>query len=547
MGMIYIDCETNRAADTIWCAVTIKGTDTKVWTSPEGLQEYIGDDDVYAHNGIGFDYPVLKRCWGITLKRKQCKDTLILSRLYNPVIDGGHSLKAWGIRLRGDEKIDFTDFDAGLSEEMITYCIRDTQLLQKLHKHLMFEMKAFSQQSIDLEHNIAIEIQKQEKYGFLLNMQDAVSLLASLKNRMSTIEEGLQEIFPPIVTERWSEKTGKQLKDKVEVFNVGSRQQIASRLESLGVVWKQFTENGNKVVNEVTLSEIDLPEAKEVAEYLTLQKRVGLVEAWIDNADAKNRVHGRVITNGAVTGRCTHSNPNMGQVPAVGSPYGKECRSLWTVPDDSLLVGVDLSGIELRCLAHYMQDDEWTKELLEGDIHTKNQLAAGLPERSMAKTMIYATLYGAGPAKIGSIVGGGSKEGGVILDNFYTNTPKLQELIDRVSRIAEKGHIPGLDGRRVIVRSAHSVLNTLLQSCGAVIAKEWVCETHRGLHRAGISRYVNQVAFVHDEIQLEAKKQYAEQVAKIAVEAAAVAGKTLKFRVPVDAEAKIGRNWAECH
>jgi DNA polymerase I len=543
MGMIYIDCETNRAADTIWCAVTIKGTDTKVWTSPEGLQEYIGDDDVYAHNGIGFDYPVLKRCWGITLKRKQCKDTLILSRLYNPVIDGGHSLKAWGIRLGGDEKIDFTDFDAGLSEEMITYCIRDTQLLQKLHKHLMFEMKAFSQQSIDLEHNIAIEIQKQEKYGFLLNMQDAVSLLASLKNRMSTIEEGLQEIFPPIVTERWSEKTGKQLKDKVEVFNVGSRQQIASRLESLGVVWKQFTENGNKVVNEVTLSEIDLPEAKEVAEYLTLQKRVGLVEAWIDNADAKNRVHGRVITNGAVTGRCTHSNPNMGQVPAVGSPYGKECRSLWTVPDDSLLVGVDLSGIELRCLAHYMQDDEWTKELLEGDIHTKNQLAAGLPERSMAKTMIYATLYGAGPAKIGSIVGGGGKEGGVILDNFYTNTPKLQELIDRVSRIAEKGHIPGLDGRRVIVRSAHSVLNTLLQSCGAVIAKEWVCETHRGLHRAGISRYVNQVAFVHDEIQLEAKKQYAEQVAKIAVEAAAVAGKTLKFRVPVDAEAKIGKTW----
>jgi DNA polymerase I len=545
--VIYIDCETNRAADTIWCAVTIKGTDTKVWTSPEGLQEYIGDDDVYAHNGIGFDYPVLKRCWGITLKRKQCKDTLILSRLYNPVIDGGHSLKAWGIRLGGDEKIDFTDFDAGLSEEMITYCIRDTQLLQKLHKHLMFEMKAFSQQSIDLEHNIAIEIQKQEKYGFLLNMQDAVSLLASLKNRMSTIEEGLQEIFPPIVTERWSEKTGKQLKDKVEVFNVGSRQQIASRLESLGVVWKQFTENGNKVVNEVTLSEIDLPEAKEVAEYLTLQKRVGLVEAWIDNADAKNRVHGRVITNGAVTGRCTHSNPNMGQVPAVGSPYGKECRSLWTVPDDSLLVGVDLSGIELRCLAHYMQDDEWTKELLEGDIHTKNQLAAGLPERSMAKTMIYATLYGAGPAKIGSIVGGGGKEGGVILDNFYTNTPKLQELIDRVSRIAEKGHIPGLDGRRVNVRSAHSVLNTLLQSCGAVIAKEWVCETHRGLHRAGISRYVNQVAFVHDEIQLEAKKQYAEQVAKIAVEAAAVAGKTLKFRVPVDAEAKIGKTWYDTH
>jgi DNA polymerase I-like protein with 3'-5' exonuclease and polymerase domains len=165
----------------------------------------------------------------------------------------------------------------------------------------------------------------------------------------------------------------------------------------------------------------------------------------------------------------------------------------------------------------------------------------------MAKTMIYATLYGAGPAKIGSIVGGGGKEGGVILDNFYTNTPKLQELIDRISRIAEKGHIPGLDGRRVIVRSAHSVLNTLLQSCGAVIAKEWVCETHRGLHRAGISQYVNQVAFVHDEIQLEVKKAYAQQAADIAVASAAIAGTTLKFRVPVDAEAKIGKTWYDTH
>jgi DNA polymerase I len=430
---------------------------------------------------------------------------------------------------------------------MVDYCIRDTQLLQKLHQHLQFEMKTFSQQSIDLEHNIAIEVQKQERNGFLLDMPNAVSLLAHLKNRMSEIEDQLQSIFPPIVTERWSEKTGKRLKDGVEVFNVGSRQQIASRLEGLGVVWKQFTEHGNKVVNEVTLAEIDLPEAKAVSEYLTLQKRVGLVESWIDNADDNNRVHGKVITMGAVTGRCTHSSPNMGQVPSVGSPYGVECRSLWTVPEGSRLVGVDLSGIELRCLAHYMQDDDWTRELLEGDIHTKNQLAAGLPERSMAKTMIYATLYGAGAAKIGSIVGGGSKEGTKILDNFYKNTPKLQQLVDKVARLSEKGHIPGLDGRRVIVRSAHSALNTLLQSCGAIIAKEWVCEVHRQLHKAGIAAYVKQVAFVHDEIQLEVKEEYAEQVSIIAVAAAMLAGETLGFRVPVDAEAKIGINWAECH
>jgi DNA polymerase I-like protein with 3'-5' exonuclease and polymerase domains len=194
-----------------------------------------------------------------------------------------------------------------------------------------------------------------------------------------------------------------------------------------------------------------------------------------------------------------------------------------------------------------MQDDDWTRELLEGDIHTKNQLAAGLPERSMAKTMIYATLYGAGPAKIGNIVGGGSKEGTRILDNFYKNTPKLQKLVDKVARISEKGHIPGLDGRRVIVRSAHSALNTLLQSCGAIIAKEWVCEVHRGLHKAGIAAHVKQVAFVHDEIQLEVKEEYAKQVSIIAVAAAMLAGETLGFRVPVDAEAKIGESWYDTH
>ncbi len=545
--MIFIDCETDRKASVIWCAVTIRDTETKVWTSPEGLQEYIGDEDVCAHNGIGFDYPVLKRCWGVTIKRKQAKDTLIMSRLYNPNIDGGHSLAAWGRRLGGEEKIDFTDFDGGLTDEMIDYCIRDTELLRNLYQYLEKCMKLFSRESIDLEHAIAIETHKQEKHGFLLNVSEAVSLLATMKFRMSEIEDILQQKFPPIVTERWSEKTGKRLKDNVEVFNVGSRQQIAKRLEGLGVKWKRETEKGNKIVDETTLSEIDLPEAKLIAEYLMLQKRTGLIESWIDNADSKGRVHGKVITMGAVTGRCTHSSPNLSQIPSVGSPYGEECRALWTVPEGYKLVGVDLSGIELRCLAHYMQDPEWTKELLEGDIHTKNQHAAGLPERSMAKTMIYATLYGAGPAKVGSIVGGGAKEGAKILDNFFKNTPKLQKLLEKVQRMAEKGSLPGLDGRRVLVRSQHSALNTLLQSCGAIIAKEWVVQTHRDLYKAGLTQYTHQVAFVHDEIQLEVKEEYAEKVAEIAVKAAKTAGESLGFRVPVDAEAKIGNNWAECH
>ena len=552
--MIILDIETNLDHDIIWCAVTWNEENGFVtWTRDNKglLQDYLNKHaPVVMHNGIGFDAPVLRDVWGVTLYPSQVIDTLVMSRLYKPDIEGGHSLKAWGKRLRGDDgKIDFDDFDGGFCDEMVTYCERDVDLTRDLYNFLLTELRVlgFSQQSIDLEHAVAIQMCKQERNGFLLNMKDATDLLCDLKGKMAKIEDELQETFPPIVTERWSEKTGKRLKDHVEVFNVGSRQQVARRLESLGVKWKRTTETGKPVVDEGTLAEIDLPEAKLVAEFLMLQKRVGLVESWLDKAEADSRVHGRVISNGAVTGRMTHSSPNMGQIPSVSSPYGKECRSCWTVPSGYKLVGCDLSGIELRCLAHYMRDEDWTRELLEGDIHTKNQLAAGLPERSMAKTMIYATLYGAGAAKIGAIVGGGAKEGEQILENFYTNTPKLRELQTLVGTLAGEGTIKGLDGRRLHIRSARAALNTLLQSCGAIIAKQWCVEIHNRLRQEGLHPNVKQVAFVHDEIQMEVKEQASQAVARIMEESATKAGEVLGFRVRVDAESKIGNSWYDTH
>ena len=181
---------------------------------------------------------------------------------------------------------------------------------------------------------------------------------------------------------------------------LGSRKQIAQRLQQLGWKPQKHTEKGSVVVDETTLEDVEIPEAKLIAEYLMIQKRVGLIDSWLKHVDeTTHRVHGGVISNGAVTGRMTHHSPNLGQVPSVNKPYGVECRKLWTVDEGSVLVGTDLSGIELRCLAHYMQDAEWTEELLNGDIHQKNADAAGIT-RPQAKTLIYATLYGAGPAKI---------------------------------------------------------------------------------------------------------------------------------------------------
>ena len=466
----------------------------------------------------------------------------------NPQLEGGHSLKAWGQRL-GDQKIEFNyeDFDSGLTQEMQDYCIQDVKLTRTLYRHLLQGFKEWrdSSQSILLEHDIAVICKRQEDNGFKLDVSNAETLRAELSDRMGIIEDEVQSVFPPITEERWSEKTGKRLKDKVTIFNLASRKQISERLMTLG--WKptKHTEKGQPIVDEGTLKGIDIPEAQLIAEYLMLQKRVGLIDSWLKHVDkSDNRVHGGIITNGAVTGRMTHRNPNLGQVPSVNSPYGAECRKLFTVDDGNVLVGTDLAGIELRCLAHYMQDDEWTEELLNGDIHQKNADAAGIT-RPQAKTLIYATLYGAGPRKVGSIVGGGAKEGNEILFRFYSNTPALSELMQKVSKVAKKGYVPGLDGRRILVRYDHAALNSLLQGCGAIIAKQWCVEAHKQLQQKRIP--VKQVAFVHDEIQIETAERYGEDVAQIMCDAASQAGITLGFRCPVDAESKIGKNWFDTH
>jgi DNA polymerase-1 len=355
----------------------------------------------------------------------------------------------------------------------------------------------------------------------------------------------LQVVFPPIVEQRISEKTGKRLKDKVTHFNVGSRKQIGERLQSLGWKPKEFTESGQPKVDETILKAIDLSEAQLVAEYLSLQKVAGFLESWLKNVCDDGKIRGRVISCGAITNRMTHHSPNLGQIPSSSNPYGKACRELFIPDDGDALVGADLSGIELRCLAHYMRDDEYTNQILDGDIHTYNQKMAGLPTRNNAKTFIYAFLYGAGAEKLGEIVGKGSQAGGRLKAKFMKGVPALAKLIEKVQRLASKGYVPAIDGRKIHVRSEHSALNMLLQSCGAVVAKQWIVETHRLMRENGIK--FKQVAVVHDEIQASVPPSQAEKAGELMVEAARIAGEKLGFRLPVDAEYSVGKNWSETH
>ena len=546
--LITLDIETNTSHDNIWVVVT-QDVDTG-----EVLEHYnsytlepvlLNCEGVIGHNIIGFDAPVLERVWGIHIPVDILIDTLVLSRLYNPSLEGGHSLDSWGKRF-GDPKIDFDDYDGGLTPEMVDYCIQDVALTTRLYKHLTDSLKReeFSEQCVDLERKVAIITAQQERNGFMLDVEQATLLWQDITHKMRTITAELQKVFPPIVEERWSEKTGKRLKDKVTEFNVGSRKQIAERLEGVGVKFKLQTEKGAIIVNEKVLEGIDIPEAKMIYEYLMLQKRAAQIDSWLTH-EKEGRVHGRVITNGAVTGRMTHHSPNLAQVPSVSAPYGRECRSFWRVPEGHKLVGCDASGLELRMLAHYMRDERYTNEILSGDIHTANMKAAGLTDRNQAKTFIYAFLYGAGAAKIGQIVGGGYREGQQLIDSFLRNTPALAKLREKVSKHATAGTLPALDGRRLRVRSEHAALNTLLQGAGAIVMKQALVLLADRLSTYDIPHKL--VANVHDEFQIEVPENFADVVGKAAVRAIKNAGDVLDLRCPLDAEYNVGNNWAETH
>jgi len=546
---IILDIETNLAHDKIWCVVCrdIKKNVVSTFFQATELQAFLdGCESIIAHNGIFFDFPVLKRVWGITVKKSQVVDTLVLSRLYNPSLEDGHSLAAWGNRL-GFTKGDFKDFDNGLTDEMLEYCIQDTLVTQKLYEHLTQEMQNdYSKESIKLEHEVAIIIAEQERNGFKLNEAAALQLLSVLKTKLDTIQVEMATIFPDKITSgRTHKKTGKPLKDIITPFNPGSRKQIAERLIEKGWKPKKHTEKGIVIVDEEVLASLDYPEAKALAEYMMLQKRIAQIDSWLEALGKDGRVHGRVITNGAISGRATHMSPNMAQVPNMDAAYGKECRSLWTVDEGNALVGIDLAQLELRCLAHYMQDEDYKTTLLSGDIHEKNRQAAGLSSRGEAKRFGFAFLYGAGGAKIGQILGCSTQEGQAVINRYLKAMPKLKSLRDKVERMSATGTLPGLDGRRLNIRSAHSAVNTLLQGAGAIVAKQWIIETTKMLRTDKIPYRL--VAWVHDEIQIETPQAYAEIVGKTAVEAARIAGMVLKTRCPMDAEYNVGTNWSESH
>ncbi len=576
MNLVF-DIETDGLdASVIWCIVA-KDIDTKqVYSfSPSNIEEGIEllakSKILIGHNILGFDIPVLEKLTDISFKNKKIIDTLVLSRLANPERDG-HGLKAWGFKLNYHKGLmqeeDFKEY----TPEMLEYCINDVELNALVFQALLTELTDFDEESIKLEHQVAKILKDQENYGFMLDVEKAHKLLATLKQTNQEIVKEVHKVFLPkkvklktVVPkfkkdgtlskqglteeeyEGYSKKHPTQVlafdRYKIQDFNLNSRKQIGEYLQDFGWKPKKFTPTGQPIVDESTLNAIeDISQAKLISEFLLLNKRVALVDSWFKNLKG-DRVHGYAVHNGAVTGRMTHFKPNMAQIPATYSPYGKDCRSCWTVPEGYKLVGIDASGLELRMLAHYMNDRSYTNEVLNGDIHTANQKLAGLESRDKSKKFIYAYLYGAGNERLGSVVGGSRKDGKRLRESFLANLPALANLKDRVERASKRGFLKGLDGRKVTIRSEHAALNTLLQSAGAIIMKKALV-----LFVDSIKHLDAQcVANVHDEWQVECLEKDAEEVGQRGVQAIVDAGIYFDLRCPLDGEYKIGDNWSDTH
>jgi DNA polymerase I-like protein with 3'-5' exonuclease and polymerase domains len=565
------DIETNGLKPTkIWCLCAIKGDNMYTLENPtkEMVEDLFADVTVHiGHNLIGYDIPTVERLLNVSIKG-EIIDTLVMSRLYNPQLEGGHSLAAWGERLNFP-KGDYHDWSA-LTPEMVEYCKQDVSVTQRLHEKLSGLLSEFGDNSITLEHSVQRAITTQIQNGWLLDERKATDLVAELKEKQYDLEEAVHEKFRPLPTfikeivpkykkdgslssvglkflgDNWTQVGGPFSRIDWPEFNLGSRQQIGRYLRLFGWKPEKFTETGQAIVDEKTLEAVtDIPEAQLIAEYLMVGKRIAQVQSWLDAVEDDGRVHGQVNAIGAVTGRMTHSSPNMAQVPAVGAPYGYECRACWIVPEGHKLVGVDASGLELRMLASFMNDKEYTNEILNGDIHTTNQRNAGLSTRSQAKTFIYAFLYGAGDAKIGSIVDGSQRTGARLRQRFLDNTPALAELREKVSLASQRGYLRGLDGRCLHIRSEHSALNTLLQSAGAVVMKKALAIFTEYAPKWNLTYKL--LGSIHDEYQIEAPEKHADKVGWLMVESIKAAGIALDLKCPLDGEYKVGNNWAETH
>lgn len=602
-----VDIEGDDLPSTvIWClcAVNVRTGDSVELTDKDEITDWINQRKsegckFVGHNIIGYDAPTCNRLLGTNLTSGDIIDTLVLSMMYSPSIDGGHSLEAWGVRLKFP-KSEFNDFSK-LTPEMVKYCFRDAQLCRRIYIELVKRMLkvGYTEASVKLEHQSWMLIKKQQEVGFAFDITEANILYAKLRNIEEEIKEQIYEIWPPTLEivatyNRPYKKDGtdsaqlirhREQFERVEVypdgsgydcygwvsFNIGSPIQRVEKLVDSG--WECLPDERTPTGNPKPTSKGQLVPSLQrfvqesenngprlIAKWIEINARANMVNTWIEAYNDKTGcIHGSLWM--ANTLRYRHSNPNTANIPAVrvdkeekpilgiDGSFTFEARNLWTVRDKRTrsLVGVDAKGIQLRVLAHYLNNPVFTDAVLNGDPHSYNQEIGGFATRAMAKTFIYAFLLGAGDAKVGQIIGDNARMGREVKARFVSNFPGLSELMDRLQReVDSTGRIQLIDGASLIVTAPHTRLGYLLQGDENRIMKRAAVNIAREISRRNIDAL--KVGDIHDEFQFDTlNKDVEEFVNEICPTAFASSGVHYNYRVPIECSSAVGLTWACTH
>ena len=606
---VTFDIETDGLnATKIWCLI-LEDIDTgRIMRYTDHSDKYNGDiktglsmlqnaELLVAHNGIGFDALQILKIYGIDLYHKKFFDTWIASQVLNYRRPHKHGLAGWGEHL-GYPKFEFSDFD-NFSEEMMEYCKRDVQLNTVVFKKLMEELTALAEKQPLIRAGISAEMEAAKfdaycrHYGWQFDTEKGKSTLHDIISRMKYIEGKVEPHLPPITkyidkipkTPKFTKKgdytattarmlseyfkkpvaitdthmlaAGREFQRKEVVkATLGNMDQVKEYLYSIGWEpddWKMERGVHGWEKKSPKLTSTSLAKCGEhgvlIDEWTTLRSRKGVLEGWFREL-RDGRLHGRLWVVGTPTFRCRHEV--IANLPAVNAPWGKDLRECLVAEPGRKIVGADSSGNQFRSLAHYVNDQNLTDQILSGDIHQYNADIIGTDRRT-AKTWIYAFLFGAGPTKLGQVLTGKKivKAGNESIEKYGDAIPGLKGLKEKIETIwkqtstyGPEGYIPGLDGRRVYTPQPYQTLNYLLQSCEAITTKSAVAYQIAKIREEGLDAQPR--LYYHDEVAWSVAEKDAERVLEILTASFAEGPKQVNVNI-MAGEGSIGNNYADVH
>lgn len=605
-----IDIETDGLKPTtVWVMVAsnMMTGETVVKTSLVGIKEWIEEKrkagcKFVFHNGLHFDGPVLNKLTSTLLSAICICDTMVMSMLYNPSLEGGHSLDAWGDRL-GYPKIHHEDWGQ-LSPEMIERCKGDVELTKRVYGYLCRKLNSvgFSEGGVQLEHYAWVIVREQRLNGFYFDIDRARPFYKELMTIGDNLKQELFKLFPPVLTHvrtyanaRKKDGTFSQSYIKcleryeklVELpdgdfeaweyvdFDPASPQDRVAKLLELG--WKplEFTKPSKTFPNgqpqptrkgKLSPSLVAFIEDNEgvdgvrtLADWMTVNSRASMIMTWMNAYNEETHcIHGQLWL--ANTLRYKHSGPNTANAPAVregpdghavlgkAGGWAYESRDLWTTRDryHRRLVGVDAKGIQLRVLAHYLDDANFTAAILSEDPHAANAKMMGLPSRGIAKTITYAIVMGAGDQRIATEARISLAEAKENKAKFFEKVPGLPSLIRKLKGEQKRtGRITLCDGCVILVEQEHTVIPYLLQGDENRIMKRAKTIARKMIREQGLD--VLWVGDIHDEFQADVLLEHVEPFREICTQAFKQAGEYYKYKLPIECDSKVGFSWAQTH